>query len=418
MKKYFFVLIVLALFFTSTAIAETEGEYLYLASYDAVSFIPQSISTGDVVNVTVDISNRGTYIDITDLNAELLLDSGLEAINTTYQIESIKPGVTKKLTFEIKVNENALPGNYHTTLNMTYKRLGEEVKQQQVIIIPIIKTEKKVDISVSPSIISPGSKETLVFKITNLTNQPISNLSFSWEEANNLILPLGSDNKRFVPYLEAKETATITYPVAVDPNIVTGIYPLSATTTMNDNNGITTQNSTIGLIIGGDAEFEVSVDTSDTLLSINIANIGTNNAESVVVKVSGTGLSIKNNTQIIGNLERGDYTVASFETTQLNAKEINVEISYTDTTGERQKNIKTISLGADTNNFRTNGYPAEGTFPTGTTGQTGMPGNFRGRTQPSFPTTEVAIIIIVIIVGVVCYKKRNLIRGKIKKIRK
>ena len=415
MKKYIFVLMVVALFFTSTAFADiNEGDYLYLASYQAARFIPENIHTGDSVSMTVDIKNRGTKLGLTDLNAELILDNSFEGINTTYFVDKIEKGITEKLIFDFKVGENTLPGNYFSTLNMTYLREGKEVFQQQEIIITVTKTDKKVDITVSPSVVSPGSKENLVFKITNLTNQPISNISFVWEEENNLVLPLGSDNKRFISYLDAKESATITYLVAADPNILTGIYPLTATTTMNDNNGTLSQTSTIGLIVGGSTDFDISTDVSDTLLSINIANIGTNNAESVIVSVSGQGISIKNNKEIIGNLDRGDYTVASFETNSMNAKEAQVEISYTDTTGERQSVTKTISLGnmVDQNFGRT--------MPDGTTFPSGNASNFRGRVnqQQAFPMNELIILIILIVVGVVCYKKRNTIRGKIKKLRK
>jgi hypothetical protein len=403
MKKYFFVLLVLSLFFISTVSAETTGDYLYLANYDAVSFIPEVIDTGDVVSMTVDIENMGTLIDIIDLEAELLLDDSLEGIKTTYTISEINAGSTKKLVFEFKVNENAQPGNYVSTLNLTYDRLGEEVFQQEEIIIPIIKTAKKVDIVVSPSVVSPGSKETLTFTITNLTNEPITNLSFTWDEANDLVLPLGSDNKRFVSFIGEKQSVEIEYVVAADPNIITGIYPLTATTTMNDNNGVTTQESTIGLIVGGTTDFEISVDTTESLLSINIANIGTNNAESVIVKILGEGISTKNNTEIVGNLDRGDYTIASFEITKITAKEATIEIDYTDTTGERQTITKTIQLNNTIENTGTRGNEAAG--------------NFKGKTRQQLPITELVVLVGIVVVVVVGYKKRKFIRKKIKGVK-
>lgn len=412
MKKYIFVLMVVALFFTSTAFAENNGDYLYLASYESVSFIPETINTGDIVSMSVDLKNRGTYLEISDLNAELIIDTGLEGINTTFQINEIKPGITKKLIFEFKISEDLPPGNYNSTLNLTYNRLDEEVFQQEEIIISVVKSNKKVDIVVSPSVISPGSKENITFTITNLTNQPISNLSFVWEEENDLILPLGSDNKKFVSILTAKQSVELVYLVAADPNIITGIYPITAITTMNDNNGVTSQESTLGLIVGGNTDFEISVDTSDSLLSINIANIGTNDAESVIIKISGQGIILENNTEIIGNLERGDYTIASFETTSLNSKEVKIEIHYTDTTGERQSITKTISLGGDSEKGLTK------TLPDGTTVNSSE--NFRGKGMRSaaFPTNTLIILVVLIVGSIIYYKKRNMIRGKIKKLKK
>lgn len=413
MKKQIFLL--LLILSSSFVFAETSNsDYLYLASYEGVSFIPEEISAGSVVSMAVDIENRGTYVDIVDLNASLILDSSLEGISINYFIEEIEAGSTKKLVFSFKVGENTLPGHYNSTLNLTYYRLDKEVFQQETILIPIIKTEKKVDISVSPSIISPGSKETLIFMIKNLTNEPISNLSFIWEEENNLVLPLGTDNKRFVSYLGPKENAEISYLVAADPNIVTGIYPIIATTTMNDNNGPTTQESTIGLIVGGGTDFEISVDSDTTLLSINIANIGKNNAESIVVKVvESQGISLTNNTEILGNLDRGDYTVASFETKQLSAKEVTIKISYTDTTGERQLVEKIIQLSNVS--FQENDENLLGSEVR--TNSNGMPSNFRTR-QTSFPIVEIISAIAILVIGVIAYKKRVLIKAKIRKLKK
>jgi hypothetical protein len=405
MKKYIFVLLVFALLFSSTAIADTTDkiDYLYLASYEAVSFIPATINTGDIVSMAVDLKNRGTYIDITNITGELILDSGITSINSIQFIDEIKAGTTKKLVFEFKIDSNTLPGNYSSTLNLNYNRNDEKVFQQETIIIPVIKTEKKVDIVVSPSVISPGSKETLKFTIINLTNQPISNLSFIWEEENDLVLPLGSDNKRFISYIPAKERATIEYLVAADPNIITGIYPLTAKTTLQDNNGSITQESTLGLLVGGITDFDVSIDLSETLISVNIANIGANNAESVVIKLNAEGVQLTNNTEIIGNLDRGDYTIASFETTGLNAKEVKVEINYTDTTGERQVIDQIVSLNNQAKLDRTN-------IKTGT-------GRGIKPTQ-TLPLTELVILVVLGVVVIVAFKKREIIRIKIRNLRK
>jgi hypothetical protein len=422
MKKYFFVFLVLALFFSNTALATTSGDYVYLASYEEVSFIPETINTGDLVSMTVDIKNRGSYLSITDLNAELILDSGLEAVNTNYYLDEINSGTTKKIVFDFKVSEDSLPGNYHTTLKLTYVRDGDTIIQSEEIIVAVANTEKKLDISLTPSVISPGTQQILVFKITNLTNKPISNLSFMWQEANNLLLPLGTDNKRFVSYIGANESVEVEYLAAADPNTVTGIYPLTTEITMNDNDGVITQESTIGILLGGTTEFETSIDESDSLISINIANIGANDAESVILKATGTGLIISNNTVIVGNIDRGDYTVASFEATQMNAKEMTLEISYTDTTGGRQTITKNLELASANSmygdgNFEMN--PETGNV----SGTTGMPSGMRGEfgtrsTQSSFPMTELIALIVVVIVGAVAYKKRNFIRLKIKEVKK
>ena len=140
-----------------------------------------------------------------------------------------------------------------------------------------------------------------------------------------------------------------------------------------------------------------------SLISVNIANIGANNAESVVIKLNAEGVQLTNNTEIIGNLDRGDYTIASFETTGLNAKEVKVEINYTDTTGERQVIDQIVSLNNQAKLDRTN-------IKTGT-------GRGIKPTQ-TLPLTELVILVVLGVVVIVAFKKREIIRIKIRNLRK
>ena len=208
----------------------------------------------------------------------------------------------------------------------------------------------------------------------------ISNIAFSWAESNNLVLPLGTDNKRYISLISPNTEEKISFTVTADPNIATGIYPLDITMTFNDSNGTRTQTSRVGLIVGGATDFEISADNQASgQLSVSIANIGSNNASAVVVKIpqqqgiTVTGSSIA----ILGNLNKGDYTIASFQvqtagtqgfstrdqnqgqqgfpggqqTTQGTDAQlqkgpagITIQIDYTDTTGERQSVQKIIQL--------------------------------------------------------------------------
>jgi hypothetical protein len=150
------------------------------------------------------------------------------------------------------------------------------------------------------------------------------------------------------------------------------------------------------MIIGGGTDFEVSAETaSGGVLSVSVANIGANNAGAVVVKIPAQpGISVMGSSvSILGNLNKGDYTVANFTVstgldqnaagnganaarpfglganaaqgaavdqnrsngangTTLNrgnasatGRMVRIEIDYTDTTGTRQRLDKEVSLG-------------------------------------------------------------------------
>jgi len=106
--------------------------------------------------------------------------------------------------------------------------------------------------------------------------------------------------------------------VIADTNAQPGLYKLNLYLTYEDSiSNRTNKISTIaGVYVGGGTDFDVSFsDNANSQMSFSIANIGSNPASSVSViipqqpgwRVTGS------NSVIIGNLNKGDYTVAGFK---------------------------------------------------------------------------------------------------------
>jgi len=371
----FFVLVAMQ----SVHAASTAG-YGYQIDVSKTSFQPSTIYAGDMVTIQIELKNRGINSAVTDLKAQLDFGDQFKVIKGSDSIDSINPSATKTIELQFQVKAGTPSGYYSAPLSINYMLGNDLLEQDHLIFVPVSKVEKNLDITISPRVVSPSKPTEIVFTLKNVGNTPVSNISFSWAEASNLVLPLGSDNKRYVNVLPANDDANISYTVAADPNITPGIYPLDITMTFNDVNGVRTQTSQVGLIIGGTTDFEVSAEISSTnQLSISIANIGSNNASAVVVKVPAQkGITVSGgNTSILGSLNKGDYTIASFvlqaatvrQASQFGAQSagvppgarnpafgdsnapqlgsestVIVEIGYSDTTGERQTVQKTIPL--------------------------------------------------------------------------
>ena len=99
-------------------------------------------------------------------------------------------------------------------------------------------------------------------------------------------------------------------------------------------------------------DFDLVVqDSSSSGTSIGIANIGENTANSLIAKIPEqpnfrvTGTT---NGQILGNLNAGDYTLATFQVTQTNPRNntLEIELDYTDAIGIRRTIIKDVTIGA------------------------------------------------------------------------
>ena len=370
---------------------QAASDLAYLTEVTGTNFLPSTIRAGDVVSMAVSVKDRGTMYSIVDLNGTLDVGNQFEPVELNDNIPLILAGATQTLVFKFRVKQDTLTGYYPVFLAMTYTRNGEAVKETQTILVPVSKTEKNVDVTVDPRVINPGNQTNIFFTLKNIGGTPISNISFSWYEKSNLILPLGSDNKRYVSILEAGKEEQVSYVVAADPNITPGIYSLDINLafTSGDSNGLKSQNSQVGIIVGGTTDFEVSAETSSGQISLSIANIGSNNAAAVVVKIPvQQGIRIQgSSTAILGNLNKGDYTLATFQTQSLQSDQtgqstqqtqsfnmnqqfqqgqqadsnffrqqvdqnrlfsgaLQVEIDYTDTTGERQAVKKTVQLSS------------------------------------------------------------------------
>jgi len=361
--------------------------YAYLAEVTGTSILPSTVYAGDYASLVVNIKNRATSIPIADLNASLEIGEEFEPVKLSDSITEIQPKASTALFFKFRAKESTLPGYYPAFLTLDYSRDGTRVRETQTLTISVSRTAKNIDVTIEPRTINPGKQTNLVFTLENLGETPISNISFAWSEKNSLILPLGSDNKRFFPLLEPHAKKQLSYIAASDPNITPGIYPLDITITFTDVNSIRTQLSRVGLIAGGKTEFELSAEKGTSgQTSISIANVGSNNASAVVVKIPAQpGFRvIGSDTAMLGNLNKGDFTIANFQLTtsassnalretkdsnnagskrmpraskgfskqdlNLDSKKIGllaVQISYTDTTGERHISNARVHLSQE-----------------------------------------------------------------------
>ncbi|MEI7961439.1 MAG: hypothetical protein WCI04_03815 [archaeon] len=306
---------VLAMFMPSVlASSSSTPESLYLGIISQPRFLPATINAGDVVTLNLDVTSSAVQLSIVDVNAVLELSNYFEPIVSIDSIGNLDPDATGTVLLKFKVKDSTPPGFYTINLKLNYLRDGELVTQTQIISVPVSVGQKNLVIGLNPKTISPGNQTTLSYSITNNGLTAVSNLLFSWSESSGLVLPLGSDNRKFISRINSGETVDVNYLVAVDPNITTGIYPLDVEISYNDSNGSQVQKSTIGIIAGGATDFDVSSDYSGSSLSFSIANVGSNNAAATVVKlVKQSGLTISgSDTVIIGALNKGDYSIANF----------------------------------------------------------------------------------------------------------
>jgi len=230
--------------------------------------------------------------------------------------------------------------------------------------------------------------------------------------------PFSLDNDEdLVQEFDSSGDYLLHYTVRVDEDAIEGINELELKISSNRFDDLSVTGSFDIYISDVQTDFDLVVqDSSDSEISLAIANIGKNTANSMIVRIpeqedyTTTGT----NGQMVGNLDSGDYTIVSFtvSSTKRDAGDLTVQIDYTDSIGERRSVTKEISLsGSSTiavNNSSISGM-ATGEFPEG----------FQRRDSMNWSYIIIPLVVLVLLAGgFFGFKNKEKIIGLIKKKKK
>jgi len=372
--------------------------------------------------IELTLKNTGTQniqdIDITasSWDSTVVIPQG----NWDVSIGDLDAGDSTTALYEFKVSSTASPALCQVIFDITYSG-GYETRQTAII---KVEDANVLDVaSVTPTSIDIGKATTLVFNITNNGGASIENVLFTWEDPNDLILPVGADNRIIITSIAAENYTKIPITIMASSSIAPGVYPLAITMEFYDRTGTKqTVTSTVGLQISGTTSFDIVLQSSTSgSTTFAVVNTGANVASSVVVSIPqqmsyvATGVSSSS----LGNLNAGDYTLATFQlssrntTTQLpsfnrtgtgafpgrnfsgrnsfmnqsfsgfGGNGLVVQISYTDAFGIRQ----TIQKQVDVSSASSSGFSSR----TGTRSSTG---SFTSQSQSSGSSNSLEYIVI------------------------
>ncbi|MFH0875641.1 MAG: COG1361 S-layer family protein [archaeon] len=405
---------------------------------------PDPAIAGDTVEVRIGFENygdksTGNYI------VEVAPEYPFEAIPgeyLTFEIGSIAANVAgnnmKIVKFKVKTSKDTTAGSYR--IPVLYYEKGNRVDVPQLFSIDIESKESAEIIYIDQVELIPGQITPLTFTIHNVGSTTLRELSFKWENGEDIILPVGSDNTKYIKYIEVGDEAKLKFDVIASATADPDLYKLDLTLTYDD--PVTGEEKTIetkaGVYVGGSTDFDITYSgTTSGETSFSISNIGSVAASSVTVRIPDqkawkvTG----SNSVIIGNLNEGDYTIASFtlasasqasnissikktgmpsqriSSSEKNATSriapisqqstINIEIVYTDSRGNRKTLIKEIPI--DSSSF------------TGTLSATSGSFNARSRQTENTSLTLIKNNLVWIGLGIIALIFAIIVRNNFKK---
>lgn len=376
---------------------------------------PDPAAAGDVVELRLSVANQGKTA-VNNLVVQAIPSYPFEELNgenltTTigvlgqYQIGSDAQTIKAKL----RVNDQTTAGTYNLKVR-TYM-VGQTSTYTEVMIPVIVDTRKNVQvIYVDKTVIVPGQETPITFTINNVGKSELKNMQFTWENKNGILLPVSGTAGRYIDSLGVGQSVNLTYMVIASTTANADLYPLQLTLTYDNPSGNTSSFSTVaGIYIGGETNFDVSFGGNNNgMISLNIANTGSNPATAVSViipkqdswKVTGA------KTAMVGSLNKGDYTIASFSLIQSGKPApLIVNVDYTSTKGDRVSKEFSVDVNSDS--------AGNGTGFAGRAGGAGGARSAATSTSSSlFSTTNIIIAILVIIIGIFVYKKYTAKDGK------
>ncbi|MBU2561734.1 MAG: COG1361 S-layer family protein [Nanoarchaeota archaeon] len=394
------IIILLALMLCIPAI---RAEYTYIANSQVITAslvnqIPDPAVAGNTVELSIGIENYGGQAAL-GYNVELVPKYPIEKlpgetyIKNTGLLQGFQVNNEQKIIkFNVRTDKDATAGSYDFDILIYQPEEKDYATIRKTLSYDLTARESAEIIHIDKVELRPGQQTPLEFTITNVGSAPLRELSFSWSNANDAVLPVGSADKKYVKYLGVGEKITLTYDVMADTNAAPGLYKLDLKLAYEDpvTNTYTNITDHAGVYVGGGTDFDVAFSEStngDT--SFSVANVGSNPAYSVSViipKQDGWRVT-GSNSAIIGNLDKGDYTVASFtlqpamssQLTQattgaaqaqrtgqrdssagMTPDTVTVEVAYTDTMGKRLTVEKDVSVGASMDVNETGAFRAAG----------------------------------------------------------
>ncbi|NJD53839.1 MAG: hypothetical protein FIB07_13340 [Candidatus Methanoperedens sp.] len=343
-RKYFIVLLISLLFLQGAA----ASNYYLVTEHEPVY-------PGDTVFVWIPINNIGYGTSLVDTVVKLVpannaTEKTIHVLDSEVSLGNIDDwNDMRTASFKVHIDQNTLEGEYEFIVYVTTKEKESGITTTAALKdrILVIKGTPIVTLAnTSISTIAPGSTNNVILKFKNegtgIARNLYVDLNTDSEHTASVFSITGSGTRFFLGSLGPGEETEMKFDMIVDSQAQTGVYNIPIKIS-----GINYSASDfIGLGVAGITDFELSYQESGSSFLLSVSNVGVNPAKAVSVEIPPqSGFTVSgSNTQVIGNLNSGDYTSANFQVAQKSGYNMNIRIQYTDAAGVRRSIDKKLPV--------------------------------------------------------------------------
>lgn len=332
--------------------------FLQIAAASSVYLVTEHepVYPGDTVFVWVPIENVGYGTWLSEVVVKLVpannaTEKAVHVLDDSVVIGNIEDwNNVRTAKFKIHIDKSAVEGEYDFHVHITSKgkvdssgSLPTTTMQEDRILV--VKGMPVITLSnASIGTVAPGSTNEVVLKFKNEGTGVARSLYADINTASltSVFSIVGSGTRFSLGSLSPGEETEIRFNLIVDAQAQTGVYniPLKISG-MNYS-----ASDSIGVGVAGITDFELSYQESGSSFLLSVSNIGVNPAKAVSVEIpSQNSFSVSgSSTQVIGNLNSGDYTSANFQVSQTGRSDMAIKILYTDAAGVRRSIEKKLPV--------------------------------------------------------------------------
>ena len=348
------------------------------ADFYVIDLAPGEVTPGETTQLNITLKNLGTdfgaylraVLDPSDTSPIDALDSSKKSLGKAEAAKESREyfGAVQQLEsistqYQIKVDDNATTGAYNVPLSLTWQdQYGVQQTQTVYLGVAVVGTPHLIisGINTTPQRVYPDTEFTLDIDIENTGTEKAKSVEAS------LALPdeITGEDQTYLGTINRDATAKASYTLKATKAAKDGAYEFALSIDYEDKQGVSGKMERpfkVFVSERGDIDMEIAgISTSpakiypgtDFTLSVQLENIGTQDAKSVMASVSNSEGFVGEFSSFVGKIESDDVSSAIFDLTATPTitpgdHQFTLEVIYTDESGEEFSETKTFNVYVD-----------------------------------------------------------------------
>jgi len=285
-----------------------------------LQYNPHPAFPGSYANLTFTIENTGAE-NLRDVLFDLKVSDPLSLLSNSKQtIDSIAPGETKIINYNLYIDGSADEGTEQITLK--YYINGENYNPDFDIKIAPRETYLRInDIKTDPSEIEPGKSANLAIYLENPASSDIKDITIKLNPTN-LPFSLNGVSEKHITSLNKRSTLTLNFNISAAADAEIKTYQILLLLTYYDSYGNFYQRQDSAYVkVYSKPEVDLVLDNNALIIgkaskvSFKILNKGLSGIKFSELKIlENQGYDINGKTsEYVGNIDSDDYTTVEFE---------------------------------------------------------------------------------------------------------